>query len=69
MNPHPYVKQFSSYLVKNKLNDSSQISNQYTSYFQRIRILDTTILQLLDRQFRMFLCALNKTSPFLNVRN
>lgn len=35
-----------SLLVKSQLNDSSQIQNQYTSYFQRIRILDATIFQV-----------------------
>lgn len=39
-----FLQRVFSLLVKSKLNDSSQISNQYTSYFQRIRILDATIL-------------------------
>ncbi|KEK21874.1 hypothetical protein BAGA_24535 [Bacillus gaemokensis] len=33
-------------LFKSQLNDSSQIQNQYTSYFQRIRIVDATIFQV-----------------------
>ncbi|CAG9611937.1 hypothetical protein BACCIP111899_01109 [Bacillus rhizoplanae] len=41
-----FLQRVFSLLVKSKLNDSSQISNQYTSYFQRIRILDATIFQV-----------------------
>ncbi len=38
-----YLQRVFSLLIKSKLNDSSRISNQYTSYFQHIRILDATI--------------------------
>lgn len=41
-----FLQRVFSLLIKSKLNDSSQISNQYTSYFQRIRILDATIFQV-----------------------
>ncbi|MEN1935160.1 IS4 family transposase [Paenibacillus sp. 102] len=41
-----FLQRVFSLLVKSQLNDSSQISNQYTSYFQRIRILDATIFQV-----------------------
>ncbi len=41
-----FLQRVFSLLVKSQLNDSSQIPNQYTSYFQRIRILDATIFQV-----------------------
>ncbi|PEO77846.1 IS4 family transposase, partial [Bacillus pseudomycoides] len=41
-----FLQRVFSLLIKSKLNDSSRISNQYTSYFQRIRILDATIFQV-----------------------
>ncbi|EOP01211.1 IS605 OrfB family transposase [Bacillus cereus BAG2O-1] len=41
-----FLQRVFSLLIKSKLNDFSQISNQYTSYFQRIRILDATIFQV-----------------------
>ncbi|PGD89797.1 IS4 family transposase, partial [Bacillus pseudomycoides] len=41
-----FLQRVFSLLVKSQLNDSSQIQNQYTSYFQRIRILDATIFQV-----------------------
>ncbi|QUG87162.1 IS4 family transposase [Bacillus nitratireducens] len=41
-----FLQRVFSLLIKSKLNDSSQISSQYTSYFQRIRILDATIFQV-----------------------
>ncbi|MBF7150519.1 IS4 family transposase, partial [Bacillus toyonensis] len=41
-----FLQRVFSLLIKSKLNDSSQILNQYTSYFQRIRILDATIFQV-----------------------
>ncbi|PDZ82474.1 IS4 family transposase, partial [Bacillus toyonensis] len=41
-----FLQRIFSLLVKSQLNDSSQIENQYTSYFQRIRILDATIFQV-----------------------
>ncbi len=41
-----FLQRVFSLLIKSKLNDSSQIPNQYTSYFQRIRILDATIFQV-----------------------
>ncbi|PEM70568.1 IS4 family transposase [Bacillus pseudomycoides] len=41
-----FLQRVFSLLIKSKLNDSSQISNQYISYFQRIRILDATIFQV-----------------------
>lgn len=37
-----FLQRVFSPLVKSQLNDTSQIPNQYTSYFQRIRILDAT---------------------------
>ncbi len=41
-----FLQRVFSLLIKNKLSDSFQISNQYISYFQRIRILDATIFQV-----------------------
>ncbi|PFY03221.1 IS4 family transposase, partial [Bacillus toyonensis] len=41
-----FLQRVFSLLIKSQLNDSSQISNQYISYFQRIRIFDATIFQV-----------------------
>lgn len=41
-----FIQRVFSLLVKSQLNDSSQLPNQYTSYFQRIRLLDATIFQV-----------------------